>query len=265
MLAPGACSAWASRSDGDEGRRGRFVGQHDDLARAGDAVDGHLAEDAPLGQGHEQVARPDDHVHGRHSFDAVSQRRHRLGAADAVDLGDAEFMADGQQVAVVGAGRRRRHDDGQLRHAGRPRRDRRSSAALKGTPPPRRESSRRRAAAADSARAVRASRETVITASRCSRPAWNDQHVFPHAAHRFQKGGVGGGVGQRHFRSGNAQSLGVEADAVELFGVVEEGGRRRGRARPHRRARQRAPAAEASPKTFSVSSRPRAETMLPWR
>ena len=49
------------------------------------------------------------------------------------------------------------------------------------------------------------------------------QHVLPHAAHRLQEGRVGGGVGQGHFRSGDAQRLGVEADAVELFGVVEEG------------------------------------------
>ena len=72
---------------GDELGLGRVVGQHDDLARAGDAVDGDLAEDVLLGQGDEQVARPDDHVHRRHALDAVGQRRHRLGAADAVDLG----------------------------------------------------------------------------------------------------------------------------------------------------------------------------------
>ena len=49
-------------------------------------VDGHLAEDVPLGQGDEQVARPDDHVHRGQALDAVSQRGHRLGAADAVDF-----------------------------------------------------------------------------------------------------------------------------------------------------------------------------------
>ena len=96
MLAPGGVLGLGQQVGGHEGGRRRFVGQHHDLARPGDAVDGHLAVDAPLGQGHEQVARPDDHVHGRQPLDAVSQGRHRLGAADAVDLRNAKFVANGQ-------------------------------------------------------------------------------------------------------------------------------------------------------------------------
>ncbi len=57
---------------GDESRRRRGVGQNDDLARTRDAIDGHLPEDVALGQGHEQIARPDNHVHRRQSVDAVS-------------------------------------------------------------------------------------------------------------------------------------------------------------------------------------------------
>ena len=62
---------------------------------------------------------PDDHVHRLQPIDAVGQRGDRLRTAEAVDLGDAELVAGGQQVAVVGAGRRRRHADDDLLDAGR--------------------------------------------------------------------------------------------------------------------------------------------------
>ena len=70
-------------------RRGGLVGQHHDLARPGQAVDGHLSENVFLGQGHEDVARPDDHVDRRQSSDAARQRRHRLCSAEAIHFADA--------------------------------------------------------------------------------------------------------------------------------------------------------------------------------
>ena len=76
------------------------IGEDDDLARTGDAVDGDLPEDVPLGQRDEHIAGADDHVHRRNSFNAVSQRRHRLGAADAIHFFDAKLMTDREQVGV---------------------------------------------------------------------------------------------------------------------------------------------------------------------
>ena len=57
---------------------------------------------------------PDDHVHRLEALDAVGQRRDRLRTADAVDLGDAEFVAGREHVAVVRAGGLRRHADDDL-------------------------------------------------------------------------------------------------------------------------------------------------------
>ena len=62
------------------------VGQHQDLAGAGDHVDAHLAEDLPLGGGDIDVARADDLIHGRDGLGAVGQRSHGLCAACLEDL-----------------------------------------------------------------------------------------------------------------------------------------------------------------------------------
>ena len=113
----------ADQVGGDVARVGRPVGDQDDLARPGDAVDVDLAVDLPLGQRDEQVARPDDLVDRRDPLDPVGQGRHGLGAADPVDLGDAQRVAGGQEVGVVAAERRRRHDHGDLLDPRRLRRD----------------------------------------------------------------------------------------------------------------------------------------------
>ena len=155
MLAPGRVLGLADQVGGDVARVGRPVGDQDDLARPGDAVDVDLAVDLPLGQGDEQVARPDDLVDRRDPLDAVGQGRDGLGAADPVDLGHAQRVAGGQQVGVVAA---------EAASAARPRRSPRppppapgrpSSGATTDTPPPRRGCRRRPAAAADSAAAAR--------------------------------------------------------------------------------------------------------------
>ncbi len=72
MLAPGACSAWAIRSAAVKSGRVDVVGDHHHFARPGDRVDVDLAVDVLLGQGHEQVAGPDDLVDPRQAL-----RRHR--------------------------------------------------------------------------------------------------------------------------------------------------------------------------------------------
>ena len=61
----------------DELRHGRAVGDHDDFARAGDAVDVDRAVDVPLGQRDEEIARPDDLV------DRLQPDRSRPKASDA--------------------------------------------------------------------------------------------------------------------------------------------------------------------------------------
>ena len=67
----------------------RAVRDDDDLARAGDQVDAHVAEHEALGEGDVEVARPDDLVDRGKRRRPVGQRRHRLGAADPVGLGGA--------------------------------------------------------------------------------------------------------------------------------------------------------------------------------
>ena len=52
----------ADQVGGQVTRVGRAVGDHDDLAGPGDAVDVDRAVDVPLGQRDEQVARSDDLV-----------------------------------------------------------------------------------------------------------------------------------------------------------------------------------------------------------
>ena len=66
---------------GSEIGPGGFVGDDDHFAGSGDGIDIDFAEHVPLGQRHEQIARPDDFVDLRHAFHAVGQGRHRLSAA----------------------------------------------------------------------------------------------------------------------------------------------------------------------------------------
>ncbi len=50
------------------------------------------------------------------------------------------------------------------------------------------------------------------------------QDVLSHAPHRVEEAGVSGGVGKVHLGRTDAQRVGREADAVEVFGVLEDGG-----------------------------------------
>ena len=69
-----------------------------------------------------RIARADDLVDLRQALDAVRQRRHGLRPAQAIDLGDAQLVAGGQQVPVVRAELRRRRDHRQFLDARRLRR-----------------------------------------------------------------------------------------------------------------------------------------------
>ena len=66
-----------------------LVGEDQHLGGPGDHVDADLAEDQPLGGRHIGVAGPDDLGDRRDGRGAVGERRHRLRAADAIDLVDA--------------------------------------------------------------------------------------------------------------------------------------------------------------------------------
>ena len=107
---------------GDQIQRGvvgpsGMVDDHHDFARPGDGVDVDVAVDVLLGQGHEEVAGPDDLIDPRQALDAIGQGRHGLGAADAIDLVDAQLVAGCQQIGIVGPELRRRGDHGELLHA----------------------------------------------------------------------------------------------------------------------------------------------------
>ena len=76
-----------------------------------------LPNTMPLGGGDIGVAGADDLGDRRDRRGAVGQRRHRLRAADAIDLGDAGEMRRRQHQRIELAVRRRHHHD-DARHAG---------------------------------------------------------------------------------------------------------------------------------------------------
>ena len=99
------------------GSRG-FIGEDDDLAGAGNAVDVDLAEHVFLRERDEQISRSDDLVDSPDPLDSVRQRGDRLSSAHAVNLGDPKLVAGGQKVRVVPAEIGRRHDNDDLFDAG---------------------------------------------------------------------------------------------------------------------------------------------------
>ena len=78
---------------GDPFGIGVAVGDDQHLGRTGDHVDADLAEHQALGRRHIGIARPDDLGDRRDGRGAVGERRHRLRAADAIDLVDAGELA----------------------------------------------------------------------------------------------------------------------------------------------------------------------------
>ena len=92
------------------------VGEDQHLGGPGDHVDADLAEHQALGGRHIGVAGPDDLGDRRDRLGAVGERRHRLRAADAIDLVDAGELRRRQHQRRELAVRRRHHHD-QARHA----------------------------------------------------------------------------------------------------------------------------------------------------
>ena len=110
---PAPCSACASRSAASQRGSRRLVGDDEDLAGAGQAVDADLAHHLTLGLGDVGVARPHDDVAARDRGRAEGHGRDRLGAADGIQVVDAEEPAGGGHagghaaVAAAAASRRR--------------------------------------------------------------------------------------------------------------------------------------------------------------
>ena len=111
-----SCSACASRSAAIQSGLPVAVGEDQHLGRAGDHVDADRAEHQPLGGRDIGVAGPDDLGDRLDRLGAVGERRHRLRAADAVDLVDAGELGRRQHQRVELAVRRRHHHD-DARHA----------------------------------------------------------------------------------------------------------------------------------------------------
>ena len=96
------------------------IGDHQHLGGTGDGIDADHAEHLALGGSDVGIAWADDLDDRAHALGAVSQRRHRLRAADAVDLVDAGQLRGSQHQRIhLPAGRG--HDHGDARHAGDPR------------------------------------------------------------------------------------------------------------------------------------------------
>ncbi|MNI09446.1 hypothetical protein D3C73_625180 [compost metagenome] len=109
----------------DVGRLSGIVGEHDDLARSGDAVDIDSAVDLAFGQGHVDVARAADLIDRRDCFRAEGKGGDCLCAADPVNLVHARFCGGDENVGIDAhlAACSRRGDHHDLRHSGNLRRN----------------------------------------------------------------------------------------------------------------------------------------------
>jgi hypothetical protein len=87
--APPPCSALGDEIGGDPGGIGRAIGNDQHFGGARDGIDADLAEDLALGGSDIGIAGADDLVDAADGFGAIGQGGDRLGAADAVDFGDA--------------------------------------------------------------------------------------------------------------------------------------------------------------------------------
>ena len=103
----------------DLGVRGG-VGEHDQLARAGQRLDPDLAEQQALGLLDVGVAGADDQVDGADALGAERHRGDRLRTADRIDLLDAQQVQRGQHRAVGEPVRARRRADCDAVDARRP-------------------------------------------------------------------------------------------------------------------------------------------------
>ena len=204
-------------------RVGGVVRQHDDFARPGDAVDGDLPEHVLLRERDVLVAGADDDIDRLQPFDAVGERRDRLRAAETVHLGDAEFVARREHLAVVPALIVGRHAHRDLIAAGR----------------------LRRAHGHQQRGRVRRRTARAVHADALQRPVPHLKLVLPGDAHlrvAVQQPGLeledvvpdlpddleevitDGRVGRGQLGRLDAQLIRLKLHAVEEFGVLERGG-----------------------------------------
>ena len=94
---------------GDPVRIGALVRDHQNFRRTGDHVDADLAEHQTLRCGDISVAGADDLRHRGDGRGAMSQRRHGLRAADAIDFTHTAELRGGQHQGIELAVRRRHH------------------------------------------------------------------------------------------------------------------------------------------------------------
>ncbi len=99
------------------GRVGRLVGDDHRLRRPGQPVDADQPEHLPLGQGHEEIARPDDLIHPWNRRRAKGQGGHGLRPAQRIDCRQADGLGRGQNHRRHAAVAPRRGDDDDLGHA----------------------------------------------------------------------------------------------------------------------------------------------------
>ncbi len=198
------------------------VGNNDHLAGAGDRIDVDVAVDGFFGQRHEQVSRADDLVHRPDALDAVGQGRDGLCPADAINLADAQLVAGGQQVDVVGAERCGGRHHGQLAHASRLGRNGRHQHG--------RGIGRRAAGHADADPIERKVALLQVAAVRAgdfhvlgNQGALKLEDVVANAADRGQEGGIGLPVRGFEFGRRDAQGLGGDLRLVDAGRVVEHG------------------------------------------
>ena len=112
LCASSSCSAWREQVHRHPVGRRAAVGQHQDLAGAGDHVDADLAEHAALGAGHVGVARAGDLVDARHGLRCRRPARPSACAPPMVKARrHARHMRRGQHQRVLLAARRRHHHD----------------------------------------------------------------------------------------------------------------------------------------------------------
>jgi hypothetical protein len=100
---PEPCSACASNVGGGEFRVRRFVRQHEQFAGPGQQINRDVADEQALGGDDVGVARAENFLHAADRLRAVSHRRNRLRAADAVNLRRPAARAGEQQRGIDGA------------------------------------------------------------------------------------------------------------------------------------------------------------------
>jgi len=96
----------------DESRIGFRVGDDEHLARPGEHVERDFAVHLALGQRDEDVSGADDFVHAADGLRPVGERRDRMGAADAIDLGHSQAARGGERLRPDGPVGPAGRDDG---------------------------------------------------------------------------------------------------------------------------------------------------------